>query len=198
LTHWHDQTAITGISILATELDGKRQEILIEAFPGLRRMAALADFNRAPVKLEALQEAALARNIELLIIRVAKSEDIAAAINEAHASGATALNVLASPFLFANHRLIQDRVAALRLSTIYQAPEVAEESGLIAYGPRLVPIYREVFPRQLVQLFRGLKPADIPIEQPTKFELVINLKSAGAMGVTVSPALLARADKVIE
>jgi putative ABC transport system substrate-binding protein len=189
---------ITGVSILATELDGKRQEILIEAFPGIRRMAALADFNRSPVKLEALQEAALARNIELSIIRVAKNEDIAAAINEAHASGATALNVLASPFLFANYRLILDRVAALRLPTIYQAPEVAEEGGLIAYGPRAVPIYREVLTRQLVQLFRGLKPADIPVEQPTKFELVINLKTARAIGVTVPSALLLRADKLIE
>ena len=188
----------TGVSILATELDGKRQEVLIEAMPGLRRMAALADFNRAPVNLEALQEAARARNIELSIIRVAKSEDIAAAIEEAHASGATALNVLASPFLDTNRRVILDRVAALRLPAIYQFPETAEEGGLIAYGPRLVSIFREVLPRQLVQLFRGTKVGDIPVEQPTKFELVINLKTAKAMGVTVPDALLARADKVIE
>ena len=188
----------TGVSILATELDGKRQEILIEAFPGLRRMAALADFNRVPVKLEALQEAALARNIELSIIQVARSEDIAAAVEEAYGSGARALNVLASPLLFNHRRLILDRVATLRLPAIYQAPEVAEEGGLIAYGPRLVPIFREMLPRQLVQLLRGKKPADLPIEQPTQFELVVNLKTANAIGVTVPATIVARADKVIE
>jgi putative tryptophan/tyrosine transport system substrate-binding protein len=96
----------TGVSILATELDGKRQEILIETVPGLRRMIALADSNRAAVKLEALQEAARARNIELSIQRIASGEEIAAAIDMAHASGATALNVLASPLLYANRKLI--------------------------------------------------------------------------------------------
>jgi putative ABC transport system substrate-binding protein len=161
-------------------------------------MAALADFNRAPVKLEALQEAARERNIELSIIRVARSEDIAAAIEEAHASGATALNVLASPFLHVSRRVILDRVAAQRLPAIYQFPETAEEGGLIAYGPRLIPIFRDVLPRQLLQLFRGVKPADIPIEQPTKFELVINLKTANALGITVPATLVARADRVIE
>jgi putative ABC transport system substrate-binding protein len=189
---------ITGVSILATELDGKRQEILIEAVPGLRRMAALADFNRAPVKLEALQEAARERNIELSIIRVARSEDIPRAIETAQLSGATALNVLASPMLYANRQLIMDRAAEMRMAAIYQWPETAEEGGLIGYGSRLVSIWREVLPRQLVQLFRGVKAADIPIEQPTRFELVINLKTANAMGVTVPEALLARADKVIE
>jgi putative ABC transport system substrate-binding protein len=188
----------TGVSILATELDGKRQEILIEAVPEVRRMAALADSNRVPVKLKALQKAARARNIELSIIRAATSADITAAINEAHASGARALNVLASPILFVNRRLILDRVATLRLPAIYQGPEAAEEGGLIAYGPRLAPIFRDIYPRQLLQLFRGVKPADIPIEQPTNFELVINLKTAKAMGITVPATLVARADKVIE
>jgi putative ABC transport system substrate-binding protein len=76
--------------------------------------------------------------------------------------------------------------------------EEAEEGGFLAYGPRLLQIFRELIARQLVKLLRGVKPADIPIEQPTKFELVINLKTANAMGVTVPPALVARADKVIE
>jgi putative ABC transport system substrate-binding protein len=104
----------TGVSILATELDGKRQEILIEAVPGLRRMAALADSNRASVGLETLQEAAHARDIELSIQRVARGEEIAAAIEEAQSSGAKALNVLASPLLYVNRKLIIDRAAALR------------------------------------------------------------------------------------
>ena len=176
----------TGVSILATELDGKRQEILIEAVPGLRRMAALADANRTTAaKLDALQEAARAHNIELSIHRVARGEEIAAAIDRAQASGATALNVLASPLLFANRQLIMDRVAALRLPAMYQWPETAEEGGFAAYGPRLIDIFRELLTRQLVKLFRGIKPADIPVEQPTKFELVINLKTAKALGVTV-------------
>jgi putative ABC transport system substrate-binding protein len=97
----------TGVSILATELDGKRQEILIEAVPGLRRMAALADSNTTAVaQLNALQEAARARNIELSILPVAKGEEITGAIEMAKASGATALNVLASPMLYSNRHLI--------------------------------------------------------------------------------------------
>jgi putative ABC transport system substrate-binding protein len=188
----------TGVSIFATELDGKRQELLIEAMPGLRRMAVLADSNATTeAKLGALQEAALARNVELSIHRIAKAGEIAAAIDTARASGATALNVLASPMLFANGQLIMDRVAALRLPAIYQWAEMAEGSGFAAYGPRITQI-PEITIRQAAMLFRGARIADIPVEQPTNFELVINLKTANALAVTVPPTLLARADKVIE
>jgi putative ABC transport system substrate-binding protein len=90
------------------------------------------------------------------------------------------------------------RVAALRLPAIYQFAEEAEEGGFISYGPRVIQIYKEIMAPHLVKLLRGVNPADIPIEQPTKFELVINLKTASAMGVTVPPILVARADKVIE
>jgi putative ABC transport system substrate-binding protein len=121
------------------------------------------------------------------IHRIARGEEIAAAIDMAQASGATALNVLASPLLYANRRLIIDRTAALRLPAIYQWPKMAEEGGFAAYGPR-----------QLVQLFRGTNVADIPIEQPTKFELVINLKTAKALGLTIAESFLVNADKVIE
>jgi putative ABC transport system substrate-binding protein len=189
----------TGASILATELDGKRLEILIEAVPGLGRMAALADSKATELpQLKALQEAARARGVELSIHRVASVDEITAAIDAAKASGAGALNVLESPFLYGNRQLVLDRVAALRLPAIYRWPEDAEEGGFLAYGPRIVQIFRELVAQQLVKLLRGAKPADIPIEQPTKFELVINLKTAKAMGVTVPEALLARADKVIE
>jgi putative ABC transport system substrate-binding protein len=91
-----------------------------------------------------------------------------------------------------------DRVAAAHLPTIYEWPETAEEGGFAAYGPRVGQLFAEIMPRQIVKIFRGTKVADIPVEQPTKFELVINLKTANAMGVTVPPTLLARADKVIE
>jgi putative ABC transport system substrate-binding protein len=194
----HPDGNTTGISVLATELDGKRQEILIEAVPGLRRMAALADTNNSVAKLDALQEAARARNVELSIHQIAKADEIAAAIDMAHASGAAALNVLGSPILYLNRQIIMERATARRMPAIYQWAEVAEEGGFAAYGPRFLQLFREVLPRQLVQLLRGVKVADIPIEQPTKFELVINLKTANAMGVTVPAILVARADKVIE
>jgi putative tryptophan/tyrosine transport system substrate-binding protein len=188
----------TGVSVLAVDLDGKRQDILIEAVPGLRRLAALADVNHAAAKLDALQKAARAHNIELSIYRIARGEEIAAAIDRAQASGATALNIFAGPLLWANRQLIMDRAAALRLPTMHEFPEVAEEGGFAAYGPRLGQLFVEVMPRQIIKLFRGINVADVPVEQPTKFELVINLKTAKAMGVTVPPALLLRADKLIE
>jgi putative tryptophan/tyrosine transport system substrate-binding protein len=189
----------TGVSILATELDGKRQEILIEAVPGLRRMAVLADSKATgSPQLQALQDAARERDVEVSIHRVASAEEITAAIDAAKASGAAALNVLSSPFLYGNRQIIMQRVAMLRLPAIYEWAEVAEEGGFVAYGPRIVQIFRELVARQLVQLLRGVKTADIPIEQPTKFELVINLKTANALGITVPATLVARADKVIE
>jgi putative tryptophan/tyrosine transport system substrate-binding protein len=90
------------------------------------------------------------------------------------------------------------RVAALRLPTIYQFPEEAEEGGFIAYGPRVVQTFRELLGAQLVKLLRGAKPVDLPIEQPTKFELAINLKTAKALGIEIPPDVLAAADEVIE
>jgi putative ABC transport system substrate-binding protein len=189
----------TGISALAGDLDGKRQDILIEAVPGLHRLAALADPNfSAETKLDALQETARSRNIELSFYRIATGEDIAAAFDRVKASGATALNVLASPVLYTNRQIIMDRAAALRLPAIYEWTEMAEEGGFAAYGPSLIGLFRDPHARQLVQLLRGTKVADIPVQQPSKFELVINLKTAKAMGVAVPEALLVRADKVIE
>jgi putative ABC transport system substrate-binding protein len=189
----------TGVSILATELDGKRQEILIEVVPGVRRIAALADTHTtAPAQLEALQQEAKARNIELSIQRVDKAQDIPAALEAAKRSGAAGLNVLASPMLHSNYQTILERVAALRLPAVFQWPEIAEDGGFVAYGPRFTQIFRSLYARQLVQLLRGIKVTDIPVEQPSKFELAINLKTANALGVTVPPAIVARADKVIE
>jgi putative tryptophan/tyrosine transport system substrate-binding protein len=188
----------TGVSILATELDGKRQEILIEAVPQLHRMAVLADEATGPQELGALLDTARARGVELLIHKIANAEEITAAIDAAKASGAAALNVLSSPFLYGNRQIIMQRVAELRLPAIYQFPEEAEEGGFVAYGPRIVQVFRELVTQQLAKLLRGVKPADIPIEQPTKFELVINLKTANAIGVSVPATLVARADKVIE
>ena len=107
-------------------------------------------------------------------------------------------NVLASAFLFNTRQIILPHVAALRLPTIYQWPEIAEEGGLMGYGPHLVQIYGEIWSRQLAELLRGAKPADIPVEQPTKFDLAVNLKTAKALSVALSESFLQRADKVIE
>ena len=91
-----------------------------------------------------------------------------------------------------------ERTAALRLPAMYQWPETAEEGGLAGYGPRHIQLYRDILSRQLIKLLQGVKPTDIPVEQPTKFELVINLNTAKALGLTIPEAMLDRADKVIE
>jgi putative tryptophan/tyrosine transport system substrate-binding protein len=187
-----------GISILAPELDGKRQDILMEAVPGARRMAALADPQvQSPAQLQALQDATHARNVELSIHAIARSAEIVPAIDAAKASGAAALNVLATPLAFVNRQIIIERTGALRLPTVYQWPEIAEEGGLVAYGPRIVQMFRELG-RLLVKVLRGAKPTDLPVEQPTNFELVINLQTAKAIGHEVPAGLVLRADKVIE
>ena len=189
----------TGISILATELDGKRQELLIELIHGARHIAALADSNTtASWQLQALEDTARAHGVELSIHQIANREEISGAIDAAKAAGAVGLNVLASPLLFAQRRLIIERTTALRLPAMYQWPETAEEGGLVGYGPRIVQLFRDVLSRQLIKLLQGAKPADIPVEQPTKFELVINLNTAKALGLTIPEAMLDRADKAVE
>jgi putative ABC transport system substrate-binding protein len=186
----HPGGNITGVTILASELDGKRQEILIEAVPGVRHIAALSDTNTTTAaRLRELEEAARARGIGLSLHQVARLDEIAAA---------EALNVLGSALLFNNRPIIFERVAALRLPAIYQWPEMAEQGGLIGYGPLIVQLYRDIMSRQLAKLLRGAKPTDLPVEQPTRFELVINLKTAKAIGHDVPAALVLRADKVIE
>ena len=189
----------TGVTILASELDGKRQEILIEAVPGARRIAALADSNvSTPPRLRALEDAARARGVDLSIHSVAHREEIGSAIDAAKAAGVEGLNVLSSPLLFNSRAFIFDRAAALRLPAVYQWPEMAEEGGLIGYGPLIVSLFRDTMSRQLAKLLRGAKPAELPVEQPTKFELVVNLRTAKAMGYELPTGLVLRADKVIE
>jgi putative ABC transport system substrate-binding protein len=162
-------------------------------------MAALADSNATTLpNLQALHDAARARSVELSIHQVTGAEAIPAAIDDAKASAAEALNVLASPLLFADRQVIMERVAALRLPAIYQFPEMAAEGGFIAYGPTLIHIYRELMAPQIAKVLRGAKPADLPVLQPTKFELVVNLKTAKALALTPPESFLVRADEVIE
>ena len=188
----------TGISLLATELDGKRQELLIELVPSARHIAALADPRvTAPEQLRALEDAARMRGIALSICRATKPEEIVPAIDSAQASGALGLNLLAAGLLHANRQLILDRVATLKLPANYQWPETAEAGGLAGYGPRLSALNRQRA-RQVIKIFRGARPADIPVEQPDRFELVINLRTAKGLGLVVPPTLLDLADEVIE
>jgi putative ABC transport system substrate-binding protein len=106
--------------------------------------------------------------------------------------------VLASILLFANRQTIISRAAELGFPAIYQFPAMAEEGGLIGYGSRLEQIYHDIISRQLARVLRGAETADIPVEQPTKFDLVVNLKTAKALGLTIPESFLLRADKVIE
>jgi putative ABC transport system substrate-binding protein len=189
---------ITGLSLLSPELDGKRQDILVEAAPGVHKIAVLADSNVAqPAHLKELQEAAHSRGIEALVRGVAKREEVISAIKAVKASGAEAINFLASPMFSINNADVVAEVTALRLPSIYQWPEDAEGGALIAYGPRFNDIFRE-YARIVAKVLRGATPAEIPVEQPTQFELVINLKTAKAIGHEVPALLVARADKLIE
>jgi putative ABC transport system substrate-binding protein len=188
----------TGISLLSPELDEKRQGLLMEAVPDARRMAALFDSRVTRANhLKALQEAARARGAALEVFGVAGPEDIVAAINAAGTSGAEAINFLATSLFSVSSRVVFDRVAALRVPAMYQWAEMAEMGGLIAYGARSTEVFRQRA-RLLVKVLRGAKPADLPVEQPTRFELVVNLKTAKAIGHEIPAGLVLRADKLIE
>ncbi|MDB5635244.1 MAG: hypothetical protein JWP51_152 [Bradyrhizobium sp.] len=126
-----------------------------------------------------------------------RADDITPAIDAALSAGAQALNVLASSLFSVKRAQIIERMAVARLPAIYQWPEMAEQGGLMAYGPRFVALYRQQA-LQVVKVLKGTKPTDIPIEKPTKFELVVNLKTAKTLGFTIPPSLLLRADEVIE
>ena len=188
----------TGISVLGFEVNGKRLEILMQVVPSARRIAVLTEPRvMQPAELKPLENAASARDVELVIFTAGVPEEITPAMDKAKASGAGALNVLSAPLFSFKRRIVIERAAALGLSAIYEWPEMAEEGGLIAYGPRLTPIYRQVA-RLLAKVLRGAKPEDLPVVQPTNFELVINLTTAKALGLTIPESVLVGADKVIE
>jgi putative ABC transport system substrate-binding protein len=189
---------VTGFSILSTELDGKRQELLLELVPNARRIGALFDpATTSAVRVATIIDAARSRGIEVSMHAVRSLGDIEPAIDAAHAVGAAALNVLAAAFLHSNRQIIFERTAKLRMPAIYQFPESAEQGGFASYGPRIEQIFPHVGVL-IARLFRGERPQDVPIQQPTIFELVINLKTAKAIGLSIPEALLIRADKVIE
>ena len=188
---------ITGISLLSPELDGKRLEILSEAVPGLRRLAALAHSVATKPHLERLRKLAQARGIELSVFPFDKASDIAPALDAAKASGAQAINFLANPFQVVSRDLILDHMSRIALPAIYQWPETADLGGLIGYGPPFALMYRQRA-RQIVKILRGAKVTEVPVEQPANFELVINLTTAKAIGLEIPAGLVLRADRVIE
>ena len=190
----------TGVSILAPELDSKRLDILIEAVPTVRRVAILADAKITPAQhLRSLHDAAQAHGIELSVFAVAKPDDIAPAMEQAKAAGAGALNVLASPLFgaYPNRAVVVGYPVRLHLPAIYEWPEIAEEGGLLAYGPRFTGIFRQAA-QLATKVLRGAKPSDIPVEQPTRFELIVNLKTARTIGLDLPAEIALRADRVIE
>ena len=193
---------ITGISLLSPQLDGKRQDILIEALPGVRQIAALSDSRVTPPHhLQALQRAAQSRAIQVSVFGVSKPDEIAAAIDAAKAAGAEAANFLATP-LFSlpgtrNFQIVMERVNALRLPSIFQWPETAEAGAVLGYGPRFTDAYRQRA-QIVMKILRGAKPSDVPVEQPHRYELVVNLKAAQTMGCQLATGLVLRADKLIE
>jgi ABC-type uncharacterized transport system substrate-binding protein len=188
----------TGISILSTELNGKRQDLLIEATPNARKIAALNDATvPRPEHIRVLKDAASKRGIELAVFDVSKPEDIGPAVDGAKAAGVQALNFLASSLFFPMAPATLEHINRVRLPAIFHWPEMAERGGLIGYGTRFPEVFRQRA-RQTVKVLRGAKPADIPVEQPTRFELVINLQTAKAIGHEIPANLVLRADKLIE
>ena len=187
----------TGLTILSPELSAKRLEILRDIIPGLSRVTALSDPTTGASQATITTSAALSLNLKLQVLEVRRREDVAGAVRAARNSQAEALNVFSSPILASLHREIIAFAAEYRLPAIYQWKEHVEAGGLVSYGPNLAAIWRQ-FGIIVAKLLKGVKPADLPVEQPTKFELVVNLRTAKSLDLTIPPSVLLRADEVIE
>lgn len=189
---------VTGLSLQSSDLAGKRLELLREVVPGLRRLAIMANAGYPAAELEMGEVQATARTLGLDVVtfEIRRAEDIAPAF-EAFTGRAEALYVVSDP-LVGTHRIRNNTLAlGARLPTMHGNREHVEAGGLMSYGPNFPDLYRRAAD-YLDKILRGAKPADLPVEQPTKFDLVINLKTAKALGLGISPTLLARADEVIE
>jgi putative tryptophan/tyrosine transport system substrate-binding protein len=190
---------VTGLSALSTELVAKRLELLRETVAGIRRIALLANMENpaVPSQWEEFKTAAPLLGFEAQLLDVRKSEDIARAFHTAIAQRADAIFVQNDTVTLTNRRQLVELAAKHRLPAMYNNREWIDAGGLIAYGVSYPDLYRRaaIF---VDKIFKGATPADLPVEQPTKFELVINLKTARALGLDMPPPLLARADEVIE
>jgi len=189
---------VTGLSSQFTDLAGKRLELLREMVPSLRRLAIMANAGYPAAVLEMAEVQATTRTLglDVVTLELRRAEDIAPAF-EALKGRAEALYVCAESLVTTNRVRINTLALAARLPTMHSIREYVEAGGLMSYGPNFPDLWRRA--GDLVdKILRGAKPADIPVEQPTKFDLIINLTTAKALGLDVPPTLLARADEVIE
>ena len=190
---------VTGLNILSPELDGKRLDLLKEAIPRISRVAVLAN-PANPVNATGLKEldaAARALRVKLQVVEVRERQGIETPSRLWPESGPRTLVVTSDPMFLAQRERIVDLVAKHRLPGIFGWREFAETGGLLSYDTNLADTYRRLA-IYVDKILKGAKPGDLPIEQPTKFELVINLKTARALGLTLPPSLLLRADHVID
>jgi putative tryptophan/tyrosine transport system substrate-binding protein len=194
----HPGGNITGVNFFAREMDVKKLELLHETLPDAKRIGLLLD----PVLSwrPQLDDAARKLNLELVVVipQAGSREEVAHSLDALESGHIDAVSVAsASPTLAPLRRLIVERLNRAHLPAIYETPETAAEGGLLAYGPRLQLIIRHVA-GLVTKILNGARPEDLPIEQPEKIDLVVNLKTAKALGITIPPSILTRADEVIE
>jgi putative ABC transport system substrate-binding protein len=187
---------VTGVGFLPSALNAKRLELLAGLLPKGSAVLNLGDPN-SPVGTQSVEAAGRSLGLMLHAAYASTPAEIDSAFAAARKLGVAGINVLNSPFLYGNRARMFELAASAKLPAIYQWPEAADEGGLMAYGPRLTAMQRQLA-RLVSRILDGAKPSDLPVEQPTKFELVINLKTAKALGITLPQALLLRADEVIE
>jgi putative ABC transport system substrate-binding protein len=189
---------VTGLSVQQVDAAGKRLELLREVVPGLRRLAIMANIGNPGAALEMgeAQAAAGTLGLEVTTIEIRRGEDIAPGFDTLKGQ-AEALYVCTDPLVITNRARIQTSVMGARLPTVYNSREYVETGGLMSYGPNFLGQWRRT--AEIVdKILRGAKPGDIPVEQPTKFDLVLNLTTAKVLGLTIPSTLIARADEVIE
>ncbi len=189
---------ITGLTSVSPELSAKRLDLLKAIIPRLSRVAALWNpTNQVKIlDMKAMQDAAGAVGVELLSVEVRRVEDFEGAFRAATREHAAALAVFSDPLIIAHRKRIMEFAATRRLPAIYEERVFVDEGGLIGYGPNTADMHRRAA-TYVAKILKGARPGDLPIEQPTTFELVINLNTANALGLTIPPSLLARADEVI-
>jgi putative ABC transport system substrate-binding protein len=190
---------LTGVSIMATELTPKRVELLSEVVPQSRVIALLVNPNLADAEptIRDAQEAARTKGLQLSILRASTEDEIGGAFASLVQLHADALLIGADPFFLSRRDQIVALASRHAVPAIYEQREYAAAGGLISYGSSLAAAYRQAG-ISAGKLLNGAKPADLPVQQPTTFELVVNLNTAKALGLTVPPSILARADEVIE
>jgi putative tryptophan/tyrosine transport system substrate-binding protein len=190
---------ITGLATLAPEISGKQLELLKETVPKLSRVAVLGTSTR-PGNAQALKETELAAGtfgVRLQYLDVLSTKDIETAFRAANKGRAEAVLVFGGPVLSSHRTQIADLAAKNRLPAIYERAEFMDDGGLMFYGASITEMFRRAA-TYVDKILKGAKPADLPVEQPKKFEFIINLRAAKQIGLTIPPNVLARADKVIK